>query len=247
MRWLWWAGAALLAGEVAYRRIVADKNRLYLGMLERVATRLEQGGIDYWLDWGTLLGAVRDGGLMPHDTDVDLSVAREEVPRLRALMDGQPFGDALRVELRDTDVAVRVPPHPTLDTVRDMALLHVEFVDERDDAVWRPYRGDGVSVRLLRPMGRVRLAGRWYAAPARPAAYLDALYGYSGRACVFLGNDRYRPCRTPGEHAMYWWNRILFYRVYFLWKGAPLPRRWKKAVEGVTEVLYPMLMGAPKT
>ena len=43
---------------------------------------LDNEGIVYWLNMGTLLGAVRDGLLIPGDEDIDLGITINEVPKL---------------------------------------------------------------------------------------------------------------------------------------------------------------------
>jgi hypothetical protein len=45
-------------------------------------------GIPYAVAEGTLLGALRHGGFIPHDDDVDIVVRREDVPRLMELAKG---------------------------------------------------------------------------------------------------------------------------------------------------------------
>jgi lipopolysaccharide cholinephosphotransferase len=58
--------------------------RIY-GLLEIFAGLAERNRIDYWLSDGTLLGAVRHGGLIPWDDDADLQFFEEDERRIRAL------------------------------------------------------------------------------------------------------------------------------------------------------------------
>jgi hypothetical protein len=46
---------------------------------------LDRHGIRHWLDYGSLLGVVRNGRLVPWDSDVDLGILAEDVDRVIAL------------------------------------------------------------------------------------------------------------------------------------------------------------------
>ncbi|NWU30542.1 FKRP protein, partial [Dyaphorophyia castanea] len=63
----------------------------------RVVAELEAAGVRYWLEGGSLLGAVRLGDIIPWDYDVDLGLYREDVPKCRwlaaVLGSGRPVED----------------------------------------------------------------------------------------------------------------------------------------------------------
>lgn len=59
----------------------ADLNKLHqvlLEMLDEVDRLCSKHGLSYWLDSGTALGAVRHGGFIPWDDDVDIGMMRED-------------------------------------------------------------------------------------------------------------------------------------------------------------------------
>ena len=63
-----------------------------------VTSLLEQHSIPYFLCWGTLLGAMRHGGLIPWDTDADIGVLVDDRDKLLAL---RPAVDAAGFHFHD--------------------------------------------------------------------------------------------------------------------------------------------------
>lgn len=48
-------------------------------LFRETVSRLREGGVPFWLEYGTLLGLVRDGSLLSWDQDIDLGLWRHDV------------------------------------------------------------------------------------------------------------------------------------------------------------------------
>lgn len=64
------------------RRVLGEElKEIQLQILDVVAAFCEQNGIQYWIDNGTLLGAIRHRGYIPWDDDIDVGMLREDYDR----------------------------------------------------------------------------------------------------------------------------------------------------------------------
>ena len=66
-----------------------DRKRLWLcllDMLECVASICDKYGLTYYLGGGTLLGAIRHGGIIPWDDDIDIHLMRADYDRLQEIL-----------------------------------------------------------------------------------------------------------------------------------------------------------------
>ncbi|KDO27163.1 hypothetical protein SPRG_07870 [Saprolegnia parasitica CBS 223.65] len=62
---------------------VEDRRAMLRTMVYTLIDGLEANGIEYWLDSGSLLGSVRDGGLIPFDLDADFGLTHASFTKLR--------------------------------------------------------------------------------------------------------------------------------------------------------------------
>lgn len=101
-----------------------------LDILREVTQLCDRHEIDYWLDSGTLLGAVRHGGFIPWDDDIDICVRLEDLPRLIEAAQRE-LPPQLFVQTPETDPSFRQP----FCKVRDLHSLVLEAGDDFS----RPY------------------------------------------------------------------------------------------------------------
>lgn len=149
-----------------------------LDATEAVLGALRAAGVEPFLAYGTLLGAVREGAVLGHDSDADLGyvsrwstpvdVVREsfEVQR-RLARDGwrvaRYSGAAFKIFVTEGDVTRGLDVFGGFFSAGRLHLMGEVGTEFREE--W------------IRPLGEVRLEGRTMPAPARPEELLEVMYG----------------------------------------------------------------------
>lgn len=179
---------------------VYGEARLILAL--RVRDVLEQTGVAWFLDAGTLLGAYRNGKLIPHDDDFDMAVClptysgAHELEKLASrLTVGAPYkcrmvtSYANKLEVFDpTSPCFELPPHYRgADFYAVTVDLQVMTRGQGESFVYLHdlMRHIQVPCSAVFPPGEILCEGHSFRAPHDPAGFLEALYGYLGEDARF--------------------------------------------------------------
>lgn len=180
----------------AHLREVQMKQLGILREIDRICTR---HNIDYWLDGGTLLGAVRHGGFIPWDDDIDIAMRLEDIPRFgRACQEELPSN--LYFQSMETDPACRLP----ISKIRDRESFLVEFADD----FTRPY-GKGLFVDIF-PM---------IPYPSVSRGFVKRVAGGYCKANAILQSQHYYSWRATAELLWFGAKRAC---LKTLWRGATM-------------------------
>lgn len=152
-----------------------------LDSTERVLTAVHAAGVEAFLAYGTLLGAVREQNLIGHDSDVDLGYVSRHTHPLDVIRESYRLQRDLRERGFDVDrysaAAFKVDVVEGDGGVRGLDVFGGYFLDGRlylMGEIGTPFQEDWVF-----PLGTCTLVGRSWPAPARPEKMLEATYGPS--------------------------------------------------------------------
>lgn len=128
--------------------------------LREVKEVFDKAGIKFWLDHGTLLGAVRDGKIIEWDTDIDLGAAYDNIDKIISVFP--------ELEKRGFNVFLDFcyDKHSVLHITRFDCNASVLLFRVIDDNAWAiDLTGENLITKFLIPNLIIMLSQRAYAKP----------------------------------------------------------------------------------
>jgi len=152
---------------------------------------LEKYRIVYWLDWGTLLGAVRNGKIIPWDYDIDIGIHLSAVEKLELLKEEMnKFGYTLSID-RNQKYA-RIIRFYTLEHGFDFHVDIYPWTSEGDVAFPCVEPEQVRPLSEIRNLSSIKFEGVICPCPLFPERALERKYGVKWRTPSILeGNTIY--------------------------------------------------------
>ena len=115
----------------------------------------EESNIPYWLDGGTLLGAVRHEGFIPWDDDTDICILEKDQKKLKEILFERTKGTRYILQCKETDKGY----YGSWYVLRD---LDSEYIVNDSIHELREYKGCQVDLfcvsdRISRPLQRLSM------------------------------------------------------------------------------------------
>lgn len=171
----------------------AESNSLYRTM-KFIHDTFVKHKIQYWLSFGTLLGAMRHGGVIPWDDDGDICVMKKDIPKLAKLV---PYFKKHGYTLEKVDIEDDEEKGKACAKVKnscDWFISHksrnslgidvfVMTSDKEKITYANPYwkSADGKTCYFLKkyvfPLVPVRFGNFYLYVPNNPVEYLNRCYG----------------------------------------------------------------------
>ncbi len=170
-------------------------------LMEKTVDFLEDNGITYWIDSGTLLGACRNGKFVPWDDDVDLAIPYDSYIKMKQIIknfpkeyvNGVKYRICKKYDIKFTELTSDSP----LDKTKPFLLktLHMDGILNQDIFVdlmnYFPIENQTYVSNIagwkytfvfpfdsIYPLKKINFEGRKYWSIAKPEVFLDNTYWF---------------------------------------------------------------------
>ena len=172
-----------------------------MNLMEKTIKFLEDNGITYWLDGGTLLGAMRTGNFIPWDDDVDLAIPYESYIKLKQIIKSYPkeydnnikYRICEKYDIKFTEFMVKTPVDSTkpfflktfhMDGKLDKDVfvdLMIYFMIDNNKYVCNLIMWKNVyvyNIEDIYPLKRINFENNKYYSVKNPIPYLNNAYWF---------------------------------------------------------------------
>ena len=177
------------------KNIRADYILALYQMMKDIHDTLELCHIEYWVDGGTLLGAVRHEGIIPWDDDLDIQIHQRDlqsflhkaVPALKNLGYGMKGMKVITLPSQFKTLSKELPPS-----------CDVFVASEKNGRLNLPGWKHAIQIQHHKPLKLYKLGRFQVYGPRDPHPYLSDLYGTNYMQQAWRGWDH---STKTGEHS----------------------------------------------
>ena len=147
-------------------------------LLNNTAKLLNDNNIIFWLDQGTLLGAIRENDFIKHDTDMDISISKINSDKLHKILNNKKILQKYKLKLvRDRNEG----------PIFSLKLIDSISTNKKD----RFKNFDYIDIYILdyRPkLEKKHFKNRYYNVPINSELYLSLVYGSNWKTPISNGS-----------------------------------------------------------
>lgn len=159
-------------------------------ILEYIDKLFKTQDIKYWLDYGTLLGAVRENDLIEYDTDIDLGILYTDKEKFLGLKDKiESDGYFLKKDHSMDFYRIAFSKNNSLHAdiffwkKNSEGILYREQYMKKDD-----YKGKDFPYSLILETEIREIDGKMYPVPSNPEAFCEFRFGTGWRQRIKYDN-----------------------------------------------------------
>lgn len=120
---------------------LALSQKIDVMLLRELISICEEENIQYWLDFGTLLGSIRHEGFIPWDDDIDIGVMREDMDGLLKAIEKSDTFRVWNYYIVDTQCCKVVRFMSKKYCIPNFVDIFVyDWCDSQSDETWKKYR-----------------------------------------------------------------------------------------------------------